>query len=346
MRCVCLALMVLIASSLESPAQQKGPSKPYLASKESYQVFVIGDSIAAGLWSGLTRAADGDARLSVNGRYKEDSGLARPEYYDWNDALPKILESNSIDIAVVMIGTNDGQDIREGDLRNVFGTPEWSSRYAAQVDRLIKTLTDAGAAVYWVELPPMAAEQYDAEVKTISAIQAERAKAADIKLVATRAAFATENGGYTDKGFDAGGEFVRLRSRDGVHFLKAGNTKLASLVLEAIRADIKASEDKTEAAAVSPPEPAAASGPAFGQPAAEGGETVVYPAPPAEGAASDLGGAKSDYAGERPQIVPSNPGLAELAKTASPGSAAARLFTLGEIPPARPGRFDDFHMTQ
>src|SRR4051795_1383990 len=155
-RLLLLSLLLFTASLSPGAAQ----TKPYLPVKEDYQVFVIGDSLAAGLWSGLTRAADGEARLSINGRYKEDSGLARPEYYDWNAALPKILESNEIDIAVVMIGTNDGQDIHDGDMRYAFNTPEWTAHYAAQVDRLIKTLTDAGAAVYWVELPPMAEEQY------------------------------------------------------------------------------------------------------------------------------------------------------------------------------------------
>src|SRR6185295_10273272 len=189
--------LVLIA---QAPAQTGPPQtaapRPYLALKENYQVFVLGDSLAAGLWSGLNRVSNGDARLAIDGRYKEDSGLARPEYYDWNLALPKILKSNRIDIAVVMIGTNDAQEIRDGNLRHVFGTPEWNSLYAAQVDRLIETLKQAGAAVYWVELPPMAAGDYDAETRAISAIQAERAKAAGVKFVATRSTFAAKDGGY------------------------------------------------------------------------------------------------------------------------------------------------------
>ena len=89
-----LALSLFMAGSLQASAQQNGP--PYLDSKESYQIFVLGDSLAAGLWSGMTRAAAGDDRLAIDGRYKEDSGLARPDYYDWNDALPKILERNSM----------------------------------------------------------------------------------------------------------------------------------------------------------------------------------------------------------------------------------------------------------
>lgn len=326
-------------------AQQAGSAKPYLESKENYQVFVIGDSLAAGLWSGLTRMASGDARLAIDGRYKEDSGLARPEYYDWNEALPKILERNRIDIAVVMIGTNDSQQIRDGDARYAFGTPDWNRLYAQQTDRLIKSLKDAGAVVYWVELPPMASPEYEADIKAISAIHAERANAAGVKLIGTRGAFATEGGAYTDRGFDIDGQFVRLRSRDGVHFLKDGNNKVASLVLDAIRADIEAADGKQQSATAAPEGPSA-NGPVFGQETAEGGETITYLEAPQPEEATDPRLAKTDFAGRVQQIVPSNPGLAELAKTVTPGSSAARLFTLGEIPPPKPGRFDDFRMTQ
>src|SRR5207244_11797422 len=57
------------------------------------------------------------------------------------------------------------------------------------------------------------------------------------------------------------------------------NTKLASLVLAAIHADIDAAQGKGEAASASPEEPPP-SGPAFGQVSPEGGETVIYPEPP------------------------------------------------------------------
>src|SRR5437588_10359372 len=119
------ALFVLaffMIASLEAAGQQSEQVKPYLDSKESYQIFILGDSLAAGLWSGMARVAGGDEQLAIDGRYKEDSGLARPDYYDWNDALPKILERNTIDIAVVIIGTNDSQEIRDGNMRHVVGS--------------------------------------------------------------------------------------------------------------------------------------------------------------------------------------------------------------------------------
>ena len=120
--------------------------------------------------------------------------------------------------------------------------------YVRQVDALMASLKDAGAAVYWVEMPPMQAEKYDDSMKIIAAIHKERAAAAGIRFVETRTAL-TENGKYAESGFDDTGEFVRLRSRDGVHFLKEGNNKLAGLVMAAINKDIEA------AVAAAPPAP-------------------------------------------------------------------------------------------
>ena len=73
-----------------TPVQRHFPISD--APQETYQLFVFGDSLAAGLFSGMSRMAEGDLRIAIDGRFKDDSGLARPEFYDWAAALPKIQE--------------------------------------------------------------------------------------------------------------------------------------------------------------------------------------------------------------------------------------------------------------
>lgn len=320
-----ILVAAVFAVSLPAAAQGAKSDKPYFAAKEVYQVFVLGDSLAAGLWSGVSRQIENDDRISLNGRYKEDSGLSRPEYYDWNGALPKILASNKIDIAIVMIGSNDAQAIRDGSVRYAFDTPEWRQAYVKQVDRLMESLKAAGAAVYWMEMPPMQAAKYDGSMKVISSIHEDRAKAAGIRFIATRIEL-SDKGKYAESGFDQAGEFVRMRSRDGVHFLREGNNKLAGLVMAAISADIDA------AVAAEPAEPPP--------------ETAVNQTPPGSGltGAEILAHAKGDFAGPLP--TPADPAMAQLAKTTKPGTDAARLFGRGEAVSVRPGRFDDMSPIQ
>jgi hypothetical protein len=336
---VCAILALSPPLHAQEGKQDRQPEKaPYFAARELYQVFVLGDSLAAGLWSGVSRTIEGDLRISLNGRYKEDSGLSRPEYYDWNGALPKILASNKIDIAIVMLGSNDAQPIRDGGMRYAFDTKEWRTTYIRQVDELMASLKAGGAAVYWMEMPPMEAQKYDASMKIIAGIHKERAEAVGIRFVETRPEL-LDNGRYSDMGFDETGEFIRLRSRDGVHFLKEGNNKLASLVMAAINKDIE------EAVAATPP-PAPEVSATDSQPAM-GFDQPSDALPDADPILSGLeqpSEAKSDYAGALP--TPSDPAMAQLARTAKVGTDASRLFSRGEAITARPGRFDDFTPVQ
>ncbi len=99
-------------------AQQAETGTGYLGSSRSeYSIFVFGDSLAAGLWAGSQRAAKGNQRLRIKGRFKEGSGLARPQLHDWAKALPKIIESNPMDIAVVLIGSAFAQSCSCGRAR-------------------------------------------------------------------------------------------------------------------------------------------------------------------------------------------------------------------------------------
>ena len=170
--------------SVQVPAPVK--RNTYLPAQDSYDVFVLGDSLAGGLYAGMERLTIGDKELKVGGRFKEDSGIARPEFYDWNDAIPKILESNKVDIAVILIGTNDAQPMTDGVERLEFGTPPWTALYSREIDRLINTLKQGGAAIYWVSLPPMQAPSYNASITEIAAIQKRQAEAASIKYVDVR----------------------------------------------------------------------------------------------------------------------------------------------------------------
>jgi hypothetical protein len=154
--------------------------------KESYQVFVFGDSLAAGLFAGLSRMAEGDLRIAIDGRFKDDSGLARPEFYDWAAALPKIHERREMDIAVILLGSNDGQDIRTISGPIQFGTPEWASTYAGRVDDIIGRLKERNVAIYWVELPPMGPAPLEAEASYVATIQRDRALREKIRYVETR----------------------------------------------------------------------------------------------------------------------------------------------------------------
>lgn len=355
----CLVVLAVVVLGLFTAAANAADQSYLGKAKDAYRVLVIGDTLGPGLMFGLQRQAAGDLRLSIDGRFKEDSGLTRPEFQDWAEALPRILDANDIDIVVVFLGSNDGQPIRVGASAFAFNSPQWQAAYAARVDRLIAVIKTRGVPGYWIGLPPMADASFDANVQAIAAVQKARVTAAGVRYVDLRPAFADASGAFANQGPDDTGAVRRLRDSDGLHFTKAGNSRAGQLLLAALQADIAAA-DGTAAAAASPAAaaPAAAAAgqpetPVFGQAqlVPDGDDaTTVRPefmppsAPAAVAMASDA--AAQAQSPVRQVITESELSgralMDELARGAAQGSSAAVLFTTGQPPAPKTRRLDDF----
>ena len=338
--------------ALPAAAQQQSQAGSYLgASRAGYAIYFFGDTLAGGLWAGSTRMAKGNPRITTKGRYKEGSGLARPLFYDWPAAVAPIIERNDVDIAVVMIGINDGQPVRLADRELPVASKEWRDYYQQRVDAMITALQGQSVPVYWVELPPMANPVKDEVTKLVSAVQRERAEAAGVRFVEIRKHFLKEDGTYTDSGRDVEGQYKRLRSRDGVHFIRSGNNKVARMLLDVIERDIAVADgtqepDPEDVAAATPVAPSGGK-PIFGREMNIGEANIVDPDDlPKVDEISIARAVTKGAAGLGNVEVSGNQSGAEtlkqLRESAAGDSDARRLFVTGEWPQPQPGRFDDF----
>jgi hypothetical protein len=326
--CALLMLWILPVQAIETVAPQAAqsamPQGSYLgAPRDSYQIFMFGDGLASGVLGSLKVAVEDDALIKADGRTQEESGLARPDIHDWAAALPKILESNRIDIAVMMLGVNDSQPMRDGEMGYAFGTDEWKAAYGARVDTLISILKSKGSAVYWLGLPPLGTRVLDANMKLISDVQKARVEVAGVKFIDMHDVF-----GASAKSFQRG---------DGISLTAMGHDKVAQVLLAAIRADIGAAFGSAETAGLSPdaPQGDAPASPLFGQLVSptDGVESVMRPAyrPPS----TLIAGAEADVMTGRVLVE-------RLIESTATGSAAEALFMKGQWPSPKPGRVDDF----
>lgn len=331
-QCLVLFAVMALGGAVAAPlsAQEQGRTAP---PSNGYNVFIIGDALAGGLWAGTTRTGGQYPDFAITGRFKEGSGLARPDIYDWVSAVPKILERHHVDFAIVFIGTNDGQDIRSDNGRLAFGSEEWVAAYGAQVDEIVRVFMEQGVTVYWIGLPPMQTASHDDAVSKIAALQRERVLANGAKYIDVRPEFATSDGGFAQSGIGIQGNEERLRSLDGIKFIKAGNDKLSMMVFDAISADL----------GLKPPGPLVAEGgqafageaqanlPLFGTELADGTIRTLGPAELSVGLA------------DQDQVQGARLDLDQAADTpAAPGSSAAALFDTGRWPAPKAGRIDDF----
>ena len=237
---VLAGIWLLLAAAIPVRAENDTPYIRY--PKERYELFVFGDKMATGLLAGMWRVLKNNPRIVARGRFNAGSGLVRVKYYDWQSAIARVLESRPVDIAVIMMGVNDVRDIFIRGQRISFGSAEWKRIYAARVDALIDTLKNGDAAIYWMGMPPLRDAQLDAAVRQISEIFRERAQAAGIRFIDIRPHFAGPDGRFAENGPDVNGVITRLRARNGIHFIKAGNTRLAKIVMDAILKDVEAAE--------------------------------------------------------------------------------------------------------
>jgi hypothetical protein len=321
-----LVLFLALLTVLAPVRAQEAADDPAEAPREETRtsIFVLGDVLAGGLGAGMKRLTENSDRYVVQLRYQEESGLTRPDFYDWADAVTKIAASNRMDEAIVLIGSNDVRSIRLGDASYEFATPEWTLAYKAQIDRLIDSLKQTGAVIHWVSLPPMANASYSAAIATINDIQKAQVEAAGIHFIDLRPHLVNADGSYMERGPDDTGAIRKLRDRDGVRFMKVGNNKIGALALAAIadRARQPQPAEPKGEAGTQAAEPAAPTGPLFGQMGSAGEINIVH-----------LGETPAPAADAKP---------AEADDNIASNTSAHRLFVKGEMPPPQPGRFDDF----
>ncbi len=227
------------SAALTVPMRREPPATPEAGPEQShYNVVILGDSLGDGVWAGLYHVFHKDKRFSVIRKSRVATGFVRKDYYDWNDAVREAAAGTKIDIAVVIMGTNDRQTIIEGGERHALFDSKWREVYQARVDDFTATLKAAGARIYWLGLPVMRSPGFEADMETFSSIFEDRAKANGVAFIPTHQLAADKNGSYQAFGTDAAGKKRQLRTEDGIHFTMAGSELLAREVAEVIRADV------------------------------------------------------------------------------------------------------------
>ena len=208
-------------------------------------ILDIGDSIGEDLGIGLGDVLGSDPAVKVIQSAVGNTGLADPGYYNWPANLAGQLKQYHPKIVVVMLGGNDWQPFLTGpNTAAIPGTAYWRSAYGQRVAGLINEATSAGAAVFWVGLPPMAPSSAlpPAMSPALNAVFQAQAAANGATYVPTWNAFTNAAGQYAEFLPNAEGQLVAVRDPDGVHLAPpAGCDLAATIVRNAIQStfDIK-----------------------------------------------------------------------------------------------------------
>lgn len=343
----------------DAPTNAPTPEQAAASLPPTYFAAVIGDTLGILLANGLQEGLSEWPGVAILRKGKESTGLVRDDFYDWPKAGREIAAGPpKIDVAVVMIGSNDRQVLRQGGESIEPLTDRWKEIYAARVDALLAAFKEKRIPVVWVGLPVMKNEHFSADMAKLNEIYRDRATHAGAAFVDIWEAIADEKGQYSAFGPDINGQIVKLRSADGVHFTEAGARSVAHFVA----AEVKKFYEAHQLAA--PALGRAGAGAAQDSQAPATATQPTPPAPPAQPVVfrSPVGApyVAAPALPERPAIGPAQPlnavptaTGAELARHAplhagsDPAQALAKhVFVEGGDQTPRPNRADDYSWKQ
>jgi uncharacterized protein len=302
----------------------------------STYIVVFGDSLADALGDGLEDAYDEAPEIEIVDKTKGDSGLVRNDAYDWPKVIQDFLSSDpKITFAVMMVGVNDRQPIREGEATHEPLSERWKELYRERVDAVARIFAERKIPLVWVGAPPVRNEKFSGDLNAMNEIYREQVQKAGGVYVDIWPGFVSDENRYAPVGPDVDGQSARLRTGDGIHFTEAGARKAAHFAEVEIKRLIEARAG-TNVAAPSPGEsPAAVKEMTDGQISASvpSAPTLQAPPKPVAGPVLPL---------TRPEVSAGGALLTSRPQLGGEGVAADRAFREGVPPGPKPGRADDF----
>ncbi|WP_127600264.1 DUF459 domain-containing protein [Nitratireductor alexandrii] len=307
-----------------APRHSAAPSRPAVEVVEKAEnarvVIVVGDFLAGGLAEGLTTVFAEDPTVRIVDKSNGSSGFVRDDFYNWPVEIGPILDDAKPAVGVVMIGSNDRQQMRVEGSRESVRSEKWTAEYAARAAALAQSFAERNIPVVWVGLPAFKFSSMSSDMLAFNDLQRNAVETIGGTFVDIWEGFVDENGAYAATGPDINGQAVRLRANDGINFTRAGRRKIAFYAEKPLQR-ILGDGRSTVFPELGVPE--LIGPPAAGQPTVERTPPIALGDPELDGA-DDLMGASLDP------------------KEGEAVTLSEKLAIEGKTPEPRPGRVDDF----
>lgn len=215
-----------------APRQPTTPPPPPEVEKleNARTVLVVGDFMAGGLAEGLSDAYAESPGVRVINRSNGSSGFVRDDYYDWNAEISGILEEVSPTVVIVMIGSNDRQQLRIDGQREAPRSEPWLVEYTDRVKTFAAAIEEKQIPLVWSGLPAFKSSTMSSDMLAFNDIYKTTVESIGGTFVDIWDGFVDENGAFIFTGPDMNGQPVRLRGSDGINLTRSGKRKVAFYV--------------------------------------------------------------------------------------------------------------------
>lgn len=195
------------------------------------KVLLVGDSMMQGVAPHVARALQ-NVHVKSMDLSRQSTGLTYPGYYDWPAVIKKTLEKDRISVLVVFLGANDTWDMILGGKYESFGTERWQSNYLARIESIIQTAHQQHVRVIWMGAPNMGRDKINRGVKVLNSLYAKALGEGESRYISTRESLSDDVNEYRKTITKENGKSVVVRTEDGIHFTRDGQTILRDLVLK------------------------------------------------------------------------------------------------------------------
>jgi hypothetical protein len=212
----------------------KASPEPELAAVEKVEnarvVLVVGDFLGSGLAEGLMDAYVESPGVRVIDRTRGSSGFVRGDYFNWPTEISPMLDAEKPAAVLVMIGSNDRQQMSVGGSREEKRTEAWTKEYETRATAFATAVREKNIPLIWVGMPAFKSSSLTSDMLAFNDIYRRVAENVKGEFVDIWDGFVDESGAFVMSGPDMNGQPVKLRSSDGINVTKAGKRKLAFYV--------------------------------------------------------------------------------------------------------------------
>lgn len=238
---------VLTPAVAPAVAPTPAPTGPRPRKGDRFKVLVLGDSMAAtDFGRELEARLDKHKKVRCDRRGKSATGLARPDYFDWMAEGERRVARHNPDLVVVIIGGNDGQDLKpKATGRRVFwNSDKWTGAYQERLLQFSKVLMAGGRRLVWIELPAMDHSSLEKKLEIIRRVQKQTLATLgdEASYLATKPWFYQGDALLKRVKVKGYKQAQVLRQDDGIHFTVPGSRYFANRVYPKILATLGLSE--------------------------------------------------------------------------------------------------------
>jgi hypothetical protein len=227
---------VIALSAINKAQKSKGCNFDLLAESDASSpgkctILIVGDSLGNNLAYGMQRQLEANPEIDLVIRSKSSTGLSNSWFYNWPKEIKPFINQSDPDLVIVMLGTNDHQNMKIDGSVAEFASKKWNAKYEDEATKMITQSINSGAYVMWVGLPVMQSS-YFASYMAVLNERSSKAVSENVgaSFVPTWDLMADNRGKYRDWA-KVNGRNQKIRGTDGIHFTWVGQNVLATHVI-------------------------------------------------------------------------------------------------------------------